>query len=235
MAYTFFRIDKDAPNLPSLAAKYKELRLAALQNSPASFSSTYETEAQFSDEVWLSRINTPNKETFICAAVDEGSSGSIDPSTVPLEKCEWVAQVTLLGPVSADDYALPSEASQPDVASDKDEEKWQMLSLYTLPQHRGKGLGKRLCKETFQFLASSRREYHGHGVPKQVRVRIMVKPDNHVTLGLYRSMGFVDAGTCTLEEALRANGDADLLPPGLLPEKFKSRSGKIMALVLDRV
>ncbi|VUC30408.1 unnamed protein product [Clonostachys rosea] len=235
MAYTFFRIDKDATNLPSLAARYKELRLAALQNSPASFSSTYETEAQFSDEVWLSRINTPNKETFICAAVDEGSSGSIDPSTVPLEKCEWVAQVTLLGPVSADDYALPGDASQPEVTDDKEEEKWQMLSLYTLPQHRGKGLGKKLCKETFQFLASSRRQYRDHGVPKQVRVRIMVKPDNHITLGLYRSMGFVDAGTCTLEEALRANGDADLLPPGLLPEKYKSRSGKIMALVLDRV
>jgi GNAT superfamily N-acetyltransferase len=235
MEYIHFRIDKDAPNLQTLAAKYRELRLEALQQSPTSFSSTYEIEAQFSNDVWTSRLLTANKETFICAA-RPGAIVSGGAAMAP-EDCEWAGQVTLLGPVPSGIFALPTEASEPAIGDDATEEKWQMLSLFTLPSHRGKGLGKKLCQEAFRFLVSPPHNEHRQLQQERatkVRVRIMIKPENGITINLYRSLGFVDAGTCTLEEALRANGDAELLPSGPLSDKYTKRSGKVMVLMLDR-
>lgn len=219
MAYTYIRIDSADSDLPAMARKYRNLRLAALKQSPTSFSSTYEIEAAFSDAVWLSRLSEPSKETFICVA----------SSAIPDMEEEWVAQVTLLGPVPTSMYALPEEAGQPEVLPDEEEEKWQMLSLYTLPTHRGKGLGKKLCQEAFKFASAVERS-----PPSKVRVRIMVKPENHATLRLYGSLGFKEAGRCTLAEALRANGDAAMVPIGVLEEKYTRRSGIIMDLALDR-
>ena len=89
-------------------------------------------------------------------------------------------------------------------------------------------MGKDLCREAFRYLTSLER------LPKKVRVRIMVKPQNTVTLKMYGGLGFFDAGLCTLEEALRANGDSEFIPAGPLTEKYTSRSGIIMALELKR-
>jgi len=218
MAYTYTRIDPSDPNLSALAEKYRELRLSALKESPTSFSSTYETEVAFTKDQWISRLRTPGKETFICTT---------SPQIIAAD-CEWVAQVTLLGPIAAQTFRLPESSGQPAVANDDEEEKWQMLSLYTLPSHRGRGVGKDLCREAFRYLTSLER------LPKKVRVRIMVKPQNTVTLKMYGGLGFFDAGLCTLEEALRANGDSEFIPAGPLTEKYTSRSGIIMALELKR-
>lgn len=212
MNFTFFRIIQDDPNITSQAQRYKTLRLQGLQQSPTAFSSTYEIESVFSDSFWASRLQAKGRETFICATL----SG------------DWVAQVTLRGPLSVEDYLLPPASGQPEVLPFEMEEKWQMLSLYTLPDYRGKSLGKRLCQAAFTYLASLERH------PSRVGVRIMVKPENTVTLHLYRSLGFADAGMCTLEEALRANGDSELLPDGDLPEKYTTRTGRIMELRISR-
>ncbi|ETS85323.1 hypothetical protein PFICI_03348 [Pestalotiopsis fici W106-1] len=212
MDYTFFRIIQNDPDIMSLAHRYKTLRLQGLQQSPSAFSSTHEIESQFSDGFWASRLQAKGRETFICAT----QSG------------DWVVQVTLRGPLSVEDYRLPPAAGQPDVLPSDIEEKWQMLSLYTLPDYRGKSLGKRLCRAAFAYLVSLER------AQSKVRVRIMVKPENTATLHLYKSLGFEDAGRCTLEEALRANGDSELLPHGDLPEKYTTRTGLIMDLSLNR-
>ncbi|KAJ3454590.1 hypothetical protein MRS44_013190 [Fusarium solani] len=216
MNYSFLHIDRDDVNLASMAAKYKALRLEGLRQSPTAFSSTLETESQFTDDVWISRLRIPEKETFVCVREGDGTS-------------EWVAQVTLRGPVSAEEFALPSASGQPSPADDQTEEKWQMLSLYSLPSHRGKGLAQRLCMEAFQFLVRRR-------VTKAPRVivRIMVKPENTATIRLYNRLGFDETGLCTLEEALKANGDGELIPKGELSEKYRTRTGIIMALRLDR-
>lgn len=50
---------------------------------------------------------------------------------------------------------------------------------------------------------------------KQARVRIAVHPKNAIFKKLCEGvleMGFVDAGRCTYSEAVKANGDAHLLP-----------------------
>jgi ribosomal protein S18 acetylase RimI-like enzyme len=216
MAYSFIHIDRCAADLSSAAAKYKTLRLEALRQSPAAFSSTLEIESRFDDDVWASRIRDPEKETFIC--VFEGGQSS-----------EWVAQVTLRGPLSDKEFALPSESGQSPPAVDGVEEKWQMLSLYSLPSHRGKGLASKLCQEAFHFLESQQRTK----APLAL-VRIMLKPENTAIIRLYERLGFKYTGHCTLEEALRANGDSYLLPKGELEDKYTARSGIIMALQLHR-
>ena len=216
MEYQCFRINPDGPDLPSQAAKYRALRLKALKESPQSFSSSYEIESQFPDEIWISRIQETGKTTFVCSATSGDSS-------------EWVGQVSLRGPLSVEEFRLPQESGQNPPESDDQVQRWQMLSLYTLPSHRGKGLAKALCQTAFDFAVS-----HAKPTAVNTTIRIMVKPDNKATLSMYKSLGFKETGSCTLEEALRANGDANLLPEGSLNEEYTTRTGVIMELHLSQ-
>lgn len=215
-------ISPRSPDLSSLAQKYKQLRLSALNQSPTAFSSTFAVESAFPDSVWIERLSAdPCRHNFVTQhQAGAGKEG------------EWVAQVTVLGPVSAEACTLPDEAGQPLVRSDQVEEKWQLLSLYTLPEHRGKGVGKDLCKEVFKWL-KERGSGEG-GTAKEVRVRLMIKPDNTDAVRLYEGLGFEHAGTCTLVEALKANGDGDAVPADGGGEKYQRRSGYIMTLHFAR-
>lgn len=226
MEYSCFRINPQSRFLPFLAQKYKALRLSALVQSPGSFSSTYEIESRFADEWWESRLQLPGRETFICVANASSSSASEGVG-------EWVAQVTLIGPVPASLYRLSEAAKQPPIMPDEEEEKWQMLSLYTLPTHRGKGIAKSLCSEVFRCLRENKTS-DSKPRPKHIRVRIMIKPENTATVKLYEGLGFAHAGTCTLAEALVANGDKDLVPANGGGQKYQERIGLIMALTFHR-
>ncbi|KAA8651159.1 hypothetical protein EYZ11_009370 [Aspergillus tanneri] len=215
--YSVFRIAKDHA-ITSSARKYKELRLQALSIAPTSFSSSYEIESAHTDDEWIARLAADRSETFICAAT---------PVENP-EMTTWVGQLTLHGPQNREDFILPEESGQRNPPEDGDKELWQMLSLFTLPNHRGQGLGKKLCREALDYLASYRES------PHEVWVRLMVKPENHATVGLYQGLGFSEAGKCTLAEALIANGDKDLLPKDITGEKYSLRSGLIMMLEICR-
>ncbi|KAE8168676.1 hypothetical protein BDV40DRAFT_2598 [Aspergillus tamarii] len=216
--YSFFRIAKDNA-IASSAKKYKQLRLQALSVAPSSFSSTYEIESALKDTEWVDRLTANRRETFICAAQPINNNSSYSPIS---EQSMWVGQLTLRGPQSPEDFILPEQSGQKKPTEEGDQELWQMLSLFTLPDHRGQGLGKRLCQEALHYLAVYK------GSPRKVWVRLMVKPENHATVSLYRGLGFVEAGKCTLAEAIVANGDKDLLPEDISGEKYNSRSGLIM-------
>ncbi|KAF9889187.1 hypothetical protein FE257_007676 [Aspergillus nanangensis] len=219
--YTFFRIPKD-DTIPTSAQNYKQLRLHALSIAPTSFSSTHQIESTLPDTEWTHRLAAPNIETFICAAT---------PSNPDEEATIWIGQLTLRGPLRHEEFILPDESGQPNPSarSNIPRELWQMLSLFTLPEHRGQGLGKRLCREALDYLFSDRRGKKGGGSP-EVWVRLMVKPENHATVRLYRGLGFENVGVCTLAEALVANGDEHLLPKDTSGEKYTTRSGLIMLL-----
>ncbi|KAF7673433.1 hypothetical protein GT037_008756 [Alternaria burnsii] len=168
------------------------------------------------------------RETFICAFKTPASLAGD-------EVCEWVGQVTLLGPpVDAPlRHRLPESAQQPPVVPDQEEEKWQMLNLFILPMHRGKGIAKSLCSEVFRWLREHKRAY-GRPRPEQIRVRVMVKPENIATVKLYEGLGFMHTGKCTLAEALKANGDGKLVPADGGGPKYRERSGLIMATTFER-
>ncbi|PYH84674.1 hypothetical protein BO82DRAFT_351842 [Aspergillus uvarum CBS 121591] len=236
--YTVFRLCKD-DTLATTAQRYKQLRLRALSVAPASFSSTYEIEAGILEDGWASRLASDGKETFICAATPihqtSNAASHDDRQGNGMEESIWVGQLTLRA-LSPEEFILPEESGQKSPTfittngeeEERGEELWQMLSLFTLPDHRGRGLGKQLCQEALKYLASYRSS------PSRVWVRLMVKPENHATVGLYQSLGFRESGKCTLAEALVANGDAELLPEDVSGEKYSSRSGLIMMLEFSR-
>ncbi|PYI24796.1 hypothetical protein BO99DRAFT_320868 [Aspergillus violaceofuscus CBS 115571] len=204
--YTFFRIPKDKATIRASAAQYRALRLEALQVSPGSFSSTHAIESAFTEDDWIARLTVPDREVFICAATPMTSTtASPSGSENANSGTQWIAQVTLRGPTPADQFALPAAANPPAQRPDSEEERWQMLSLFTLPAHRGRGLGAQLCQAALDWL----REYRAE--PNTVQVRLIVKAGNDVTVNLYRRLGFEDAGRATLVEALIANGDDELV------------------------
>ncbi|OOF90205.1 hypothetical protein ASPCADRAFT_179548 [Aspergillus carbonarius ITEM 5010] len=229
--YTFFRVSK-TNNIHTSAQKYRDLRLQALKTSPGSFSSTYEIEAAFTETDWIDRLTISDREVFICAATN--STGSTT---------QWIGQVTLRGPLSAADFELPPEAGQPPQRSDDEEERWQMLSLFTLPDHRGRGLGSQLCQAALEWLRSSTSRVLDDGVavtlppPPTIQVRLIVKAGNDVTVALYERLGFVHTGRATLVEAQIVNGDAHLIPvdSDRASAPFTERKGLVMSLWVSRV
>ena len=56
---------------PSDAALLRELRLRALAEEPTAFGSTYDREAAFDDELWVSRLQ-PQANPHFVAATDDG-------------------------------------------------------------------------------------------------------------------------------------------------------------------
>ncbi|KAJ4329350.1 hypothetical protein N0V84_000245 [Fusarium piperis] len=217
--YSFFHISKTT-SIKESAKLYRNLRLKALQTSPESFSSTYEIESAFTEADWIKRLLEEDRENFVCAATshEAGSNPSV----------EWVGQLTIRGPVSGTDYLLPEASGQPVPGLDEDEERWQMLSLFNLSEHRGKGLGQKLCQEALRHLQQTRKS-------PNILVRLMVKPQNTVTVHLYEKLGFVTVGKCTLAEALVANGDSHLLPEDTSNPKYSTRTGLIMTLRVCRI
>ncbi|KAJ5761088.1 Acyl-CoA N-acyltransferase [Penicillium odoratum] len=220
--YSFFRISKET-GISESAQKIRELRLKALQTSPGSFSSTYAIEAAFTDADWINLINLPDREFFICAAkpVNQDPSSPDDP--------QWIGQVTVRGPGSAAAFDLPDEACQPPQQSDDVEERWQLLSLFNLPEHRGHGIGSKLCKKVIEYLQSYRT------YPSTVKIRLIIKRGNDAALEFYKRLGFEQAGSATLVEALIANGDEHLIPKDGPPQIYTDRQGMIMLLCLPRI
>lgn len=221
--YTYFRVSK-SEDITTSAQQYKELRLRALQLSPSSFGSTYEIESTFPDDYWMSRVTGDGRETFICATTSSPESNASNPSSP-----EWVAQVTLLGPRSREQFTLPEVSRQPVPGSDEGEERWQILGLYTLASHRGKGIATRLCQEALNYILSYRSK------PEDVRFRLMVKAGAHALLGFYEQLGFTEVANCTLAEAMIANGDGSSLPEDHQEqEKYLARTSHVMMQLVKR-
>lgn len=103
-----------------------------------------------------------------------------------------------------------------------------MLGLFTLPDHRGKGVAKLLCQEALGYLRSYRQQHAA------VSVRLMVKRENRVAVKLYQELGFVHAGNCTLAEALTANGDVEFLPEDISDEKYSTKTGLVLIARISR-
>ncbi|CVL04978.1 related to GNAT family acetyltransferase [Fusarium mangiferae] len=216
--YFFSHVSK-TDSIHQSAIKYRDLRLKALKASPESFSSTYEIESQFTETQWMDRLLQEDRENFVCIAspVDPGSSST----------SQWVGQVTLRGPVSRKDFILPEVSGQPMPGEDEEEDRWQMLSLFILPEHQGRKLGQGLCREVIKYLQET---------PQKARtvVRLMVKPQNTTTVHLYEKLGFETVGKCTLAEALVANGDGHLLPDDTTVARYSTRSGLIMIYTISK-
>ncbi|KAL5341096.1 hypothetical protein BJX70DRAFT_359596 [Aspergillus crustosus] len=234
--YTYFRVPKNEDGLPRSAQQYKELRLSALKLSPSSFAATYDSEATLKDEYWRSRLAHVGSETFVCGARRISSStasgsGSSENGTGngKEEPLQWVAQLTLLGPRTKSQWALRPEEVALDTTPENEEERWQLLGLYTLPTHRGKGVARSLCDEAVRYLIEDRTG------PKNVVVRLIVRGTMSGVIRFYEQMGYEEVDRAALAEAMIANGEGDLLPGDYRDqERLWVRSGFVLVKRVSR-
>lgn len=112
------------PITPDLVSVYKQVRLAALQDSPAAFCASYARESQLTDEDWLqrtTRLDGINRIGFL-ALVDMKSP--VGPSPTGLVCCFRNAD-------------RPTQAN--------------VISMWVAPSHRGCGLSSALLEAVLHW------------------------------------------------------------------------------------
>ncbi|KAK4497254.1 hypothetical protein PRZ48_011704 [Zasmidium cellare] len=174
-------------------------------SSLQAFSSTYEIESKFTSSDWQTRLSRPNIHTFV----------AVDLADQHKNEADWIGSVTLLGPTEKEAF----EISDVQGLGSGTESRWQMNSLYVHPKARGRGVAKELVVAALRFAGSE----------GPARVRIMIKRDHQEVRVLYEGLGFEEVGRCTLGEALRANGDGNLIPEGEgETARFNTKGGLVM-------
>jgi ribosomal protein S18 acetylase RimI-like enzyme len=236
--YTTACIPKDVEStqLDALAEKFRDFKINALRTAPEAFSAELDVESQLPHSTWLSRITEPNTTILICVAtstdiLDEASADRAGQLKMLLDG-QWTGMFTMIGPVSRHDYIWP-ESGQPEPGPEDSETRWQLTSLFTLPTYRGCGIAKRLTEGAIESgkLASAELERVSN---KKVwtRVRLVVHPKNTGVVKMYEKFGFVDSARMTVAEACVANGAGDMVPKDADPEKWHSRFGVAMEIVV---
>ncbi|GIK05402.1 hypothetical protein Aspvir_009511 [Aspergillus viridinutans] len=172
---------------------YKHLRLAGLKQDPKAFSATYEAEAEFPYEKWLSRIQNPQARTFIALKRDDTVHSPDDGLTALLSR-EWLGTVTIVGPKFAfsseidlnapwmvftegDRYTTPP-------ANDTDAVAVYMITgMFVLPASRAKGNGRRLVEEAVKYA-------RGASATMRTLLVLLVEADNEAARKFYERCGF---------------------------------------------
>ncbi|KAK7681728.1 hypothetical protein QCA50_015075 [Cerrena zonata] len=163
---------------------YRSLRLLALQTDQHCFSSmyTYECELAFSEETWRERLSSGNKAIIIARRADNDSNhgrvGGING--------DWVGTVTMIAPEEVSDTGLPIA----ELPIAETHNIYAVFGMWVHPEHRGKGVGKRLLKEGIEWV-KRRREGGLHGEKKtELTLALKGRRGNEAGVALYRSVGF---------------------------------------------
>lgn len=196
----------EASKLESIASKFRQLRLQALQTDPASFSSSFITESQRPSSFFTNRLTNPIAKTFALIKAVPQSQSHIDPEYA-LDK-PWLGMVVVLGPKVIDPTAYDNESTWKTVLTETsplvDESKrarsvfaespsansalvYHFVSVYVAPQVRGKGLAKKLMSTALAVVEHETREK----TFTQAICSIGVAKDNSIARRTYESMGFV--------------------------------------------
>jgi ribosomal protein S18 acetylase RimI-like enzyme len=206
------------------------------KTAPEAFSAELDSESRLPQSTWLSRITESNATILICVATRaDTNEQSLLPGNRELRILldgEWIGMFTVIGPVSRGDYIWP-KSGQPEPGPEDSETRWQLTSLFTLPAYRGHGIAKRLTEAAIEFgkLAS---DELGRASNREIRtrVRLVVHPKNTGVIRMYEKFGFIDSARMTVAEACIANGAADMIPKDADPEKWHSRLGVAMEILV---
>jgi GNAT superfamily N-acetyltransferase len=223
-AYRIHRLPTSDPTLLAfLAGKFASLRLFALTVSPEAFGSTFAQEALYTSSTWISRLSRPGMNIFLAISYGPDTPESLQT----VDRGDFVGAATMFGPVPKSEFEL-KESGAEEPGEDEVEGKWHMTAVYNAPGHRGKGVGARLIQGGIDFAL----EVDGES-KKRTRVRVFLAPTNFVARNVYEKLGFKDAGKCTRVEAMKANGDQELIPEdggASNPEFYWERGGVGMEL-----
>lgn len=132
---------------PDQWEKWRDARLAALQNDPQAFGANFEVENQRTAEVWQEKLARPDQYL-----------GAVECNN---------AFVAIAG------------------AYKSDSEKWNIISVYTAPEFRGKGLSKKVLIQVIDGLRSRGAK----------TISLAVNTQQHAAISLYEKLGFEIIGT----------------------------------------
>lgn len=149
-----------------------------------------------------------------------------------VEKGAWVGMVTQIGPTPKSKFYLPLAGSEEPLGDDR-ETKFHQTGTWIDSSHRGKGLSKLVINAAVDWAI----EESWKGDKEQVRVRAITGPANAVSKGLYGGLGFPVVGKCTINEAMRANGN-EMYPfhgrADWSEEMLNRRGGVVMEKVIKK-
>lgn len=236
--YDTIRLPKatDGTVLNALATKFRAFKLHSLKVAPEAFPAEFDIESRLSQSIWVQRITEPSTTILICVATekdqDEELSESGDRQLRILLDGEWRGTFTMIGPILRDDYIF-HKSGQPEPGPEGSETRWQLTTLFTLPAYRGHGIAKRLIEAAIAFGKLASHEI-GRASKRDVRtrIRLVVHPKNTGVVKMYEKFGFVDSARMTVAEACIANGAADIVPRYADPEKWHSRFGVAMEILV---
>jgi GNAT superfamily N-acetyltransferase len=215
--YKIIHVPKTSPRLAEIVTKTRATRLHTLETDPTSWLSNHAAESSLPISVWERRLTSPDVTILVCIANSSNEDGR-DPET-NLIHSEWAGFAALRGPIKYEDYYVTPDMGLPIPASPKEELRWHLYDLYTLPKHRGQGVARRLIEEC---VATAVRHTEGSEPTlapsthtpevKHAGIRLFMNPKNAWLITVYESMGFVKAGKVTLTEGFMANSMDESIP-----------------------
>jgi len=171
----------------ALRSKYRDIRLQSLKTDPIQFSSNYEREIAFTEEVWRSRFEAKEPWPQIEKAIIVAWKGSADDG---LENGEWLGLVAFLAPTH--EAVLPNLEKW---AASKTRNIYVVVGTWIHPEHRGKGIGKKLMLEGLNWVKRREKALVKEDEDEDTMVVLDVRTANLEAVGLYTAVGFKSQNT----------------------------------------
>ena len=173
------------PEPPTTSAidSYRRVRLTALRMNPEAFTSTYEREVAFPEEIWRDRLVGEGKVTLFAEVLDRGSSRDEQEGGG-----DYAGMIGVVGAKHIPDTVHPHgmDATR----------TYFMFGMWVHPEHRQKGVGRKLMEAGLAWARRDAREgpaskaYSGEGSLGAFEVWLSVKQLNHAAKTLYEGLGF---------------------------------------------
>ena len=188
-------------SLRETATALRCLRLEALQLAPDAYASTYEKEVEFSDDVWLQRLQNLQARHLVATLKDNAGATEVNQVTGLEHTAKWIGLIVVMEKHGSEraSASIPPwtyNASQkttnssemtkePETAEDPTR-FYQLHGLFVHPSVRRRGLGRALIKESYKYIKTRMIE---QGLPF-ARVDVLVDSWNSSAKKLYLSCGF---------------------------------------------